>query len=284
MIGMLEPPGVSSLATIVITTAVVGVALDKLVLSTRLESWRKNVAGLWVKLNSPGARDLTDSANQLFTDLFDFIYGKRMLSRRRVWSSVLSSVIGLIAVTLLLGYENTVWPEFMGLSYILVLATLVPAFLNLIPDFFSLAETRLVLKWSQGRSLPSILLLIVLDLFLTSAIFIAGYVFFFMAFSLVVLSGADVVGWVDDVLPFLMDPKGGLVFFLTTFVTSLFWILFVFSYALIWFFHRVSPLAKFVYYYVGTSDRPASAALSIFNGTILAIYLSWVVLANVVGA
>ena len=43
--------------------------------------------------------------------------------------------------------------------------------LNLVPDFFSLAETRVVLRWAKGRGPLGLAALAVLDLLLTVAIF-----------------------------------------------------------------------------------------------------------------
>ena len=108
---MLRAPELTSVIAVVITLGVLGVLLDKLVLSSRLEAWRRKVQQLWVKLNTPGAKDLAQDANQLFCDLFDYVYGKKHFSKRRVWASILSSMIGLLVFTLVLGWERSPWPE-----------------------------------------------------------------------------------------------------------------------------------------------------------------------------
>ena len=83
---MVQAPSLASLITVIISVAVVGVALDKLILSHRLEDWRRKVRELWIKLNTPGAKELAQDANQLFCDLFDYIYGEKTFTQRRVWA------------------------------------------------------------------------------------------------------------------------------------------------------------------------------------------------------
>jgi ribose/xylose/arabinose/galactoside ABC-type transport system permease subunit len=72
--------------------------------------------------------------------------------------------------------------------------------------------------------------------------------------------------WLDLLVPFL-----------TTFVTSFFWFLFVGTFLLIWFFYRVHPLARYVYQAVGQSERPATAVSGSLNILIIGVYLVWVV-------
>ena len=235
-----RPPGVTSVIVIVVAVAAVGAILDRQVLSNRLESWRRGVRRLWLKLNTPGASDLSQDAHKLFCGLFDLIYGKRTFTWRRVWASSASSLVALFVVTLVLGYENTVWfavegwlDEFGRPAQLALLAIVVlfASFLNLIPDFFSLAETRWVLQLARGKGAGSIALLLVLDLILTTAIFVSG----FLAFVLLTFAVAGDEGELDLAaeMTLVINPEEGLVFFLTTFVTSLFWIFFALTFFLI---------------------------------------------------
>jgi len=278
---------------LVIIIAGSGAALDKLVLSSRLEAWRRNIGKLWIKLNTPGAKALAQDANQLYCDFFDYIYGRRAFTWRRVWASVLSSMIALVVITLILGFKNT-WfgyfyyelmddPDFMLSWSVSFLFVIFPTLLNLIPDFFSLIETRLVLNWSKGRGLLGIVLLIILDLILTTTIFIVGV----LLLASIIYFSQELLGMAveqplwelyDDAIGAMVDRTGFLVFYLTTFVTSFFWILFVITFGLIWVFHRLSPLANLVYYQIGQSDRPAAALSAFLNGMIIIIYAVWRVL------
>jgi hypothetical protein len=285
----MQAPSLTSFVALVIIIAGSGVAFDKLVLSSRLDTWRRSIGRLWIKLNTPGAKALAQDANQLYCDLFDYIYGKRAFTWRRVWASVLSSMIGLVVITLILGYENTLWPDSIrdifekGIRWgLLVILLLCPVFFNLIPDFFSLFETRLVLKWSKEQGPLGIVLLIILDLALTTTIFLVGALLIasLPLFFYPRLTAGEVLWefYHFFILSQLFRPDGLLLFFLTTFITSFFWILFVITFGLIWVFHRLSPLANLVYYQIGQSDRPAAALSAFLNGIIIIIYAVWRVL------
>jgi len=287
---VIQAPSLTSFIAVVIFIAGMGVALDKLILSSRLDEWRRSIGKLWVKLNTPGAKGLAQDANQLYCDLFDYIYGKHAFTWRRVWASVLSSMIGLVVITLILGPQDTLFATKFRHLYILlsrgyiwrfldslIPTLLFPAMLNLFPDFFSLIETRIVLKWSKNRGPLGISFLIILDLVLTTTIFLFGL---FVLYCIAeIMQGRP---WSFSQFLFgvsgVVEPKKGLVFYLTTFVTSFFWILFTITFGFIWVFHRLSPLANLVYYQIGQSDRPAAALSAFLNGIIIVIYAAWRVL------
>ena len=56
-------------------------------------------------------------------------------------------------------------------------------------------------------------------------------------------------------------------------LTSFFWLLFVFTFALIWLFHFLIPVAEFVYLQISQSDRPASSISAFLNGFLILAYL-----------
>ncbi len=293
---MIQAPSLTGMIAIVLLVTMTGAALDKLVLSSRLEAWRRKIGELWIKLNTPGARALAQDANQLYCDLFDYIYGRRTFAWRRVWTSIVSSITGMVVFTLIVGLENSFWRravEFISekdaTGAVLVawvfLVFFIPIVSNLIPDFFSLFETRLVLKWSRGRGPLGIVFLVILDLILTTTIFAAGCTaWVIVAVSIGLLMGktdsSEAVKLVWDFLTSwlpvaLFMPRIFLIFFLTTFVTSFFWILFVLTFGIIWVFHRLSPLAKFVYYAIGQSDRPAATLSAYLNSVVIGVYVLW---------
>jgi len=70
---------------------------------------------------------------------------------------------------------------------------------------------------------------------------------------------------------------GGLIFLLSTFVTSAFWLLYVLSFAFIRLLHHLLPAVNAVYYQIGRSQRPALTASAFFNGLLVLGYLLWTV-------
>ena len=147
---MLQAPGIKSLIAIVLSITGTGIAIDKLVLSKHLAPWRWKLQQYWIKLNTPGARGLVQDANQLYCDLFDYIYGRKTFTWHRIWTSILSSTIGLFVFTFIVGEDAITWNFFKFLGYDIIFL-LVPVFFNLIPDFFSLWETRKLLDWSKTK-------------------------------------------------------------------------------------------------------------------------------------
>lgn len=301
-------PSLSSVVILVVTFAALAAALDKFALRSHLDSWRQSVADLWRKLNTEGARELAQDANTLYCDLFDHIYGKSAFSRRRVRTSSATSLLALLVVTLLLGYQNTFFAvRFEHLNQALaiisiwhrlaiyaVLVLLLFSFLNLLPDFVSVMGTRLVLDWSKGKGPLGISLLMILDLVLTTIVFYVVFALLMITlaigvFGIVALLGGPPVtqglrglweNWTtpSSLFTLLLAAENFLVFFLTTFVTSVFWILFLTTFGVIWLFHRVSPLAKFVYEAIGRSHNPALTLSACLNFLVLVAYAIWVVL------
>ena len=136
--------------------------------------------------------------------------------------------------------------------------------------------------------MANILVLIVVDLALTTIIFCMGMFLVYLIISLIALFRADF--WVISMEVFLrefpemvLSPDRYLVFFLTTFITSLFWILFVLTFALVWVFHRLHPLADFIYYQVGRSNKPASAVAALLIFIVCMFYTAWFGLAWATG-
>ena len=275
---MIPAPSPAGIVVTVGTISILGILSDRFILGSRMEEWRNGVHELWVKLNTPGAKHLIQDANQLYCGLFDGIYGRRSFSWRRLWASSLSSIISLAVVTLILGYKNTAMYDTPFFAVRVFLSTVLLPLLNLIPDFFSLIETRLVLRWSKGKRLLMISLLLILDLVLTSSIFLGVLLFLGPLVDFVSTGYWD---WfsMDELLSLLTEVSGVLPFFLTTFVTSLFWWLFVLTFGVIWIFHRMTPLANFVYREIGQSSKPVLICSAFLNSLIVIIYGIWATLA-----
>ncbi len=270
-------PSIEGVLASVTVLAVCGVLLDGVIGDEKLRVWRGRMRGFVVKMNTSGARGLSRDVNQLYLGLFDAIYGARFFSTRRVVASIISTIASLVALTLMFGYNNTIWPDILkifdpdaGVSdYSASILVLLPVACNFVPDFFSLHETRFVLRWAAGRGPIVILILIVVDFVLTTAIFAIG-----VAAWLTLMKGNPF--WNDWLLNvgFWLDSKHGLLlFYLTTLVTSVFWILFSITFFGAWALHRpMRPLANFLYRAIGESSRPVAATTSMLIALILTGY------------
>ena len=292
---MLKAPDVVSLTVLIITLAALGSALDTFVLKSRLKIWRTKVRRLWKELNTPGARGLTQHANQLFTDLFDHVYGTDHFSNRRVKTSAISTTLGLLVFTLLVGLPPR-WSDLLTTGYwtppFFELQIPIPSFfkfllggliVNYVADFVSLIETRLILRLSRDRGLVGVLLLLVVDFVLTSLIFL-GILELILIFPQIWTYLVTDVQLRDELRTLIrelssagvLSSKGLLVFYLSTFVTSMFWALYVLSFLIVLVLHRLSPLANFVYVEIVRSDRPAAAFTAFLNGLLIIGYVAWV--------
>lgn len=144
-------------------------ALFTLYSSAFKEKVRENLSAFLMNLNRQGNDNNWD---EIFIKIFDSFYNSKMFSWRRIGFSVLTSlVIASLVITLLhlamtdfaingLPIESIVLGIFGGVA------------LNIIPDFFSLQETRWIIKKVMSSSKNIIKLSwLILDLVLTNLIF-----------------------------------------------------------------------------------------------------------------
>ncbi len=263
--------------------------------------------GVWAdtllrKLREPGAQGMIVNANLMYVRLFDLIYGENALTKKRVKASVISSLGFLVIFTLLIGIEHTPWPKLLegfgngisklqttsGIENVKILMGLlvlpsIPVFANLIPDFYSLIETRMVLRWSRKANGLGIVALFVLDLILTMIVFLSSIFLAGILIGIVVnlLDGRDVFAHlhlnydfrsrdIEKFIEIMFAPKVGLVFVLTTFVTSFFWFLFVLSFGLLKTLHSVPALSRTLHRFLAGSRFPI-LRLTLCANTALAI-------------
>ncbi len=280
--------------------------LDVLLSRNRLRKLRLDTSHVWGKIHKNDNENLTRDANRIFCDLFDHLYGDSTFSSRRVWSSFISTSLSLIFFTLVIGYHNTIWPEFFDsigyavrviligvfsspespttfyeIQYInllehFVLFAAIPILLNYIPDYFSLAETRFVLTISRGRGGIGILLLILIDLLATTVIFVLGLfvlmaVVAFMLFDEVLELPSVTAGLILEIM---IDPQQGLPFFLTTFVTSILWIMFAFAFIAVRYVGASHPLTRRMLLVAADTNRPVTVVSSILIFFVIVVYLT----------
>ncbi len=122
-----------------------------------------------------GMKVETESVNwpQSFARVFDHVFGERHLTWRCLFRSCLASALAVLSL-LLIQYSLHPW-EVVKLSADDVGGLLLAAVcFNFLPDFVSLLETRLVLRFvADRRPTPhTILFMIIIDLVSTIAIFI----------------------------------------------------------------------------------------------------------------
>lgn len=117
-----------------------------------------------------------------FASIFDGIFGKKHFSWRCFSRSCIASILAVLMLTILWWALN---PEgFYGYFYrfgfdslvgSLVLYILLSFCFNLIPDYFSLLETRYIIgKLRNVHSTPKIIIFLVIDLVATVFIFLVG--------------------------------------------------------------------------------------------------------------
>ena len=280
------------LFTLIICLYLLAYWLDRLFLKKRFAGWRSGVADLWSYLQVGRVSEATVKLNWLITQLFDEVYGVDHYSEKRLKRSVLSSIVGMLIFAYLIGF-NSIINEFtfligdlrgqMAPSHVFIIAlvsSLVPIFFNFIPDYFSLIETRMVLNLAGNKGALAILLLIVVDVLLTTFIFLIGVVIYMALFHVLLLSDPAFayllnvekdMSFVESIQSILSSGLGK-VFFLTTYMTSFLWIIFVITYYMILFF---SKNVRITYYFINrlsSSDRPATILTTFLVLFILGIY------------
>ena len=118
----------------------------------RVKAWAENS---WLTLDEVPAQQLLRKASIRFSRLFDLIYGPKFWSLRRVVRSVASTLFALAVMALLTGPSRTVLGTSDSRDPDQLLAIfLAVGSLNLVVDYFPLAETRIVPTLSYRTGLP----------------------------------------------------------------------------------------------------------------------------------
>ena len=124
-----------------------------------------------------------------YANLFDAVFGERHFRWKCFWrSSVASLILVTLLILLWLALDedyNYYWSQAEGFfsgdeaysaAVILVTMLLCGAILNIVPDYFSLLETRWILRrFGKDPDLIRILFLVIIDLVATSVIFLSFY-------------------------------------------------------------------------------------------------------------
>ena len=243
---------------------------------------------------------VTTAAHSLYLEFFNRVYGTNMWSIKRIFASFVSTTIAFSLVVISLGFSETIvgdiweatlqieWGTPVGLDakkmsmpdifgFLLIVGAILFA-VNVVPDFFSLAETRMVLRWAQGRGPLVVLLLLVVDIILTTSIF-----------SVIVAALLNViVGFVPEKGYLMADLRqyGSqrilLPFLLTTYVTSALWFMFVGTFLLVKLIGRWSPLFLRALEALAQSKRRVLVLSSLANVCIFFVVLFLILIAKVI--
>jgi hypothetical protein len=236
-----------------------------------ISRWLKNVRLEGTSTNWPST----------FADVFDSIFGKRHFSWRCFWRSCVASIAAVVVMTLIWAalrpqeFKNFLYPRPIFASsepptfepWAVLLVFLGSAFLNFIPDYLSLLESRYVLRLMRSRtSSLQVFALLIVDLLATAAIALCVMGLFTALFllpidsdevtfsSVLTISKGLILGTTLSVEFFLQWPIPIGVWFYSTFFTSV-W---VWLYAL-------SGLAVKVGEYLGITLTRLRWALDIEN-------------------
>ena len=167
------------------------------------------------------------SVNSLFCDLFDAIYTKNFWSLRRFSRSCLLSITTLFFIALAFGLDRTFSPGLRGSAdfFISYGASLV---INLVADYISLQETRWVLERARGGSIMGVLGWVCVDLLLTLGVFYAVFSASYVTSSYItdMELRTTLCTFLFSTDSPLLDRSLGLPFLLSTFGTSVLWLLF----------------------------------------------------------
>ena len=147
-----------------------------------------------------------------FNAMFDSVFGKKHLRWRCIWRSAVLSIFTVGALAIL---TTGLIQRSSDVAFLLILAV----FLNLVPDYVSLLETRVILQWaSKKRSIKKLATWLTMDVLLT------GVIFFFWAWFVVSAIRRDVS---LEVLFEGVREGPLLILFLSTYATSVWLWLFV---------------------------------------------------------
>ena len=147
-----------------------------------------------------------------FCALFDHIFGPKHLSWTCLWRSAIASLLAVAALYVLLDQILGVLTVRAASALPLWQALLIGAAVNILPDYLSLWETRIVLRVFRKVRNPLLqLVILALDVVLSGLIIWAGITAFLW------LTGADPISGVEMVALFSTYA----VFFYSTFLTSL---------------------------------------------------------------
>ncbi len=145
--------------------------LDWFMSRPRNRSMRNRITDLWIKLADFSYSETVRKSLIYCNDLFNRIYGLRHFTWRCFLTSSVISILSTLSLTLLFSTFSDLDP--MAVMYDLGAVVLFALLINVWADYFSLVETRWILRYAEKVQLRSLPLLLILDLVCTATIYIA---------------------------------------------------------------------------------------------------------------
>lgn len=242
--------------------------IDLVIGSEAVRAWRANTRALEQRLDEMDVLSATRAASRHFRDLFDAIYHPAFWSGQRFVRSCISSAfaVGMVIAGThwMFGDLSVINQEIIWRYPFYILAFLL---INLIADYFSLQETRWILSLNRAGYLWLTFVLFVVDLVLTTLIFMAvAYPVWF------ILIGVGSFFEHPSGFVFHLISIAVKLLFLSTFFTSALWFLYVFVAMFIRALSRLSPFLRLVLGTIGESPMPARASAGFIAVFMVIIY------------
>jgi len=252
---------------IILTISAAAAWIDRAITRDNADRLRASTRRIYAGLKSRENRLVAD-VHHLYCEFFDRVYGSRTWSLQRFVVSVLSTTIAFVSIVVAIGPAETILGDiwemgldpvasnkgrwgFAGVLGVYVLLVFVG---NIVPDFFSLSETRMVLRWAEGKGPLGVGVLAVVDVLLTTVIFLMIPTIGIALMML--LGGPEVAGYLIGDVRRLLSHRVFLPFLLTTYVTSALWVLFMATFAVIRFVARFRPSFLEVIEEFNASEQP----------------------------
>ena len=268
------------LITSIILVVAVAVIVDHVINEEAVRKWQDKTREARRHLDTLDVKKATIESNRWFLGFFDAIYDDHIWSRKRLIRSCLSSVLALFIIGILLQWQESRFASALkddpSAQLILVLASLIVA--NLFADYFSLQETRWVMRQSAKVGTLGLAMWSIFDLIATTIIF--------LLFLISTLAGVDLVIWNVDIgtvvelmssitINIVSDYNAFVAlapFLVSTFFTSFLWFMFIASALLLRAIGKMSPVLKVVLGAVAESETPARATGGFVCGALVLGY------------
>ena len=167
---------------------------------------------------------------EMFVELFEGTFDRTPWTRRFIGRSVIASTIAVVTMTIIYYFENQVSLDYVRQHSWKIL--LLGAGLNLIPDYISLVQSRYIIYYMRGKNVVVMLVLLLVDVLLTSLIVCVAFVLLIRFFRESLLVSFERLPCVLIPGVLLEKPEGVVIY--TTYFTSV-WV---------WLYMIAVPLAR----------------------------------------
>ena len=212
--------------------------LDWLVSKKEEDKQKVKIIKWWSQLDDFNYRESVRKSNIFCNDIFNKIYGKKHLSLR---CFLVSCCVSIFSVLMLMGI--CIFCGVIDISVDLTVIVLLMLVINTCIDYVSLIETRLILRYASRVKQLFLPVLLLLDVFLTAAIYLLSLVILSYVLRLILIfKGPNFISFPDDFVLTLLretvpdlltfdfnrDPFGCIAFY-STFSTSIIFYLYCLS-------------------------------------------------------